>query len=212
VEITWYGHCCFRLRGRGVSVVTDPYAPSLGSTLPRFTGTIVTISLDHEHHNNDRAVRGKPFVIAGPGEYEVDDVFVFGIPTHAETRRKTPPVKNTAYLIEIEGVKVCHLGFLDHLLTQDQIEALGDVNVLLVPVGGKSVLTGGRAAEVVGQIEPGIVIPMHYRVAGLDTEGETARRFLREMAVDAAEEAESLTVTTSQVPDATRVVMLKPRF
>ncbi len=210
MDITWYGHACFRLRARGVSVVTDPYAPSLGSTLPRMTGTIVTTSHDHEHHNYTRAVRGRPYVIGGPGEYEVDDVFVFGIPANNPSRGSTPALENTAYLIEIEGLKICHLGVLKETLTQDQVEALGDVSVLLVPVGGRSVLTGGRAAEVVAQIEPGIVIPMHYRIPGLETEGESARRFLREMAVDEPEEAESLTVT--KAPDTTSVVTLQPKL
>lgn len=211
MEITWYGHACFRLRDRGWSVVTDPYASSIGLTLPRLTATIVTVSHAHEDHNYVRAVRGQPYVITGPGEYEIGGVFVIGVPTYHDDKGGHERGKNTAYLIEYEDLTVCHLGDLGHLPTQEQIEQFNDIDVLLVPVGGRTTLTGAGAAEVVGLLEPKIVIPMHYKVNGVTANIETERRFLREMAVDRVESVESLRVTKSQLPEETQVVLMEPK-
>jgi len=211
MEITWYGQSCFRLRSRGLSVVTDPYGPSTGLKLPRLTATIVTVSHEHEDHNNVQAVRGSPFVISGPGEYEVEGIFVIGVSAWHDDRGGRELGRNTAYLIEFEDLTVCHLGDLGHVLTQEQVEQLSNIDVLLVPVGGRSTLTGTRAAEVVGLLEPSIVIPMHYKVPGLKAQIETASRFLKEMAVENPERMEALTVTAGSTPEETRVVLLEPK-
>jgi len=211
MEITWYGQSCFRLRGRGVSVVTDPYAPSIGLKLPRISATIVTVSHEHEDHNNVGALRGSPFVINGPGEYEVEGIFVIGVATWHDDKGGRELGRNTAYLIEFEDLTICHLGDLGHVLTQEQVEQLSGVDILMVPVGGRSTITGTRAAEVVGLLEPGIVIPMHYKVPGLEAQIETANRFLKELAVENQEHEESLTVTAGSRPSETRVVLLEPK-
>jgi len=211
MEITWYGQSCFRLRSRGLSVVTDPYSPSTGLKLPRLTSTVVTVSHEHEDHNNVDAVRGSPFVIRGPGEYEVEGIFCIGVATWHDDKGGRELGRNTAYLIEFEDLTICHLGDLGHVLSQEQVEQLGDIDVLFVPVGGRSTLTGTRAAEVVGLLEPKIVIPMHYKVPGLKAQIETANRFLREMAVESPERLETLTVTASNLPEETRLVLLEPK-
>jgi len=215
MEIVWYGQSCFRIRGRGCSLVTDPYPPELGATLPKLTTSMVAISRDDANHSYVRALRGKPYVVAGPGEYEVAGIFVQGVPMKRSGGTKdSPGVRITSYVIELEGVTVCHLGQLDSMPTQEQIELFNDVDILLVPVGGHGVLTGTRAAEVVNLIEPGIVIPMQYRVKGLQgpgkTQYDTTNRFFKELAVEPQEAIESLTLTRSQVPDSTRVVTLEP--
>ena len=210
MEITWYGHACFRIRDRGRSVVTDPYPPELGRQLPRLTTSIVTVSHDHPDHSHAKGLRGSPYVISGPGEYEVGGVFVFGIPTFHDDRKGKEHGKNTAYLIEFNDMKVCHLGDLGHVLAQEQVEQFDDVDILLVPVGGRATLAGGKAAEVVGILEPSIVIPMHYRVSGLNAKVETASRFLREMGVEDPETLDMLKISKSQLPAQTRVVLLKP--
>ena len=211
MEITWYGQSCFRLRSRGLSVVTDPYGPSTGLKLPRLTATVVTVSHEHEDHNNVEAVKGSPFVISGPGEYEVDGIFVIGVATWHDDKGGRELGRNTAYLIEFEDLTICHLGDLGHVLSQEQVEQLSNIDVLMVPVGGRSTLTGTRAAEVVGLLEPGIVIPMHYRVPGLKAQIETANRFLKEMAVENPERIDTLTVTAGSTPEETRVVLLEPK-
>jgi len=211
MEITWYGQSCFRLRSRGLSVVTDPYGPSTGLKLPRLTATVVTVSHEHEDHNNVEAVKGSPFVINGPGEYEVEGIFVIGVATWHDDKEGRELGRNTAYLIEFEDLTICHLGDLGHVLSQEQVEQLSNIDVLMVPVGGRSTLTGTRAAEVVGLLEPGIVIPMHYRVPGLKAQIETANRFLKEMAVENPERIDTLTVTAGSTPEETRVVLLEPK-
>ena len=211
MDIVWYGQACFRLRGRGCSVVTDPYPPELGYTLPRLTATIVTVSHEHQDHNYVKAVRGDPYVIAGPGEYEVGGIFVFGISTFHDAKMGQEHGKNTAYLIELEDLTVCHLGDLGHIPSQSQVEQLDGIDILLVPVGGRSSLTGAEAAEVVNLLEPKIVIPMHYKVPGLDMRIETETRFLREMAIEKPERLPDLRVTSGQLPEETRVILLETK-
>jgi L-ascorbate metabolism protein UlaG (beta-lactamase superfamily) len=210
MEIDWYGQSCFRLRQRGGVVITDPYCPEIGLTLPRMTSTIVTVSHDHPDHSYLEAVRrGGPYVVTGPGEYEVDGIFVVGVTTFHDDKQGAERGKNTAYVIEIEGITVCHLGDLGHVPTQEQVEQLNGVDVLLIPVGGRTTLTGARAAEVVGILEPKIVIPMHYKVPGLTANLDGVSRFLKEMAVEAPTPLESLKLTSSQLPEETQVVLLE---
>ncbi len=211
MEITWYGQACFRLRGRGVAVVTDPYNPSIGLKLPRLTATVVTVSHQHEDHNYVRAVKGSPFVITGPGEYEVEEVFIVGVSTYHDAKHGTEHGTNTAFLIELEDLTVCHLGDLGHIPVQEQIEQLNAVDVLLVPVGGRSTLTAARAAEVVNLLEPSVVIPMHFKIPGLNASLDTAARFLKEMGAEKPEKLEALTITKSSLPSETRVVLLEAK-
>jgi len=210
MEITWYGQSCFRIRTRGVAVVTDPYGPELGPTLPRLRAHIVTVSHQHPNHSYIRAVRGGAYVIQGPGEYEVRDTFVFGVATTHNTPRDQNLGPNTSYLIEMEEMSICHLGDLGQPLTQEQVEELQNVDILLVPVGGRDTLTPSGAAEVISQLEPSVVIPMHYKVPGIQANLGTLQRFLKEMGVDEVSEVEAFSVTKSQLGEDPRVVVLKP--
>jgi len=210
MEITWYGQSCFRIRTRGVAVVTDPYGPELGPTLPRLRAHIVTVSHQHPNHSYIRAVRGGAYVIQGPGEYEERDTFVFGVATTHNTPRDQNLGPNTSYLIEMEEMSICHLGDLGQPLTQEQVEELQNVDILLVPVGGRDTLTPSGAAEVISQLEPSVVIPMHYKVPGIQANLGTLQRFLKEMGVDEVSEVEAFSVTKSQLGEDPRVVVLKP--
>ncbi|MGI6379714.1 MAG: MBL fold metallo-hydrolase [Anaerolineae bacterium] len=210
MEITWYGQSCFRIRTRGVAVVTDPYGPELGPTLPRLRAHIVTVSHQHPNHSYIRAVRGGAYVIQGPGEYEVRDTFIFGVATTHNTPRDQNLGPNTSYLIEMEEMSICHLGDLGQPLTQEQVEELQNVDILLVPVGGRDTLTPSGAAEVISQLEPSVVIPMHYKVPGIQANLGTLQRFLKEMGVDEVSEVEAFSVTKSQLGEDPRVVVLKP--
>ena len=211
MEIMWYGQACFRLRSRGLAVVTDPYSPEIGLKLPRLTATIVTVSHQHEDHNYIGAIKGPPFIISGPGEYEIEGIFVIGVGTYHDAKQGQERGKNTAYLIEFEGLTICHLGDLGHVLTQEQVEQLNSVDILLIPVGGKYTLNGSKAAEVVGLLEPKVVIPMHYKVPALNVQIEGVSRFLKELAVEPPSKLELLTISKSQLPDETRVVLLEPK-
>lgn len=211
MEITWYGRSCFRLRGRGASVVTDPFSPEMGYRLPRMSASLVTVSNDDEEHNYTRIVRDRPYLIQGPGEYEVGGIFVIGVRTYPEDKRGAENGKNTAYLIEFEEIAICHLGDLGHLPTQEQIEELDGIDILMIPVGGRDVLTSARAAEVVSMLEPRLVIPMRYRIPDMDREMATVTRFLGEMNAKDVQPQENLRVTVSQLPSETGVALLTPR-
>jgi L-ascorbate metabolism protein UlaG (beta-lactamase superfamily) len=211
MEVTWYGQSCFRLRSRGLSVVTDPYSPDLGIKLPRLTATVVTVSHQHEDHNYTSAVKGSPFVITGPGEYEIEEIFVIGVSTFHDTKQGQELGRNTAYMIEFENLTICHLGDLGHVLTQEQVEQLNSVDVLLVPVGGRNTIAGTKAAEVVRLLEPKIVIPMHYKITGINAQLEGVNRFLKEMAVEPPEKLEAVSVVKGQLPEQARVVLLEAK-
>jgi L-ascorbate metabolism protein UlaG (beta-lactamase superfamily) len=208
MEITWLGHSCFRLRSREGVVVTDPCPPSSGYSIGKPTADIVTISHDHPAHTYRKAVGGTPIFIDAPGEYEVAGIFIAGIPTYHDARRGALRGKNTAYVVEMDEVRLCHLGGLGHVPTPEQAEEMSGVDVLLVPVGGQSTIDASAAADVVSLLEPRVVIPMHYK-----TEKETARldsvqKFLKEMGVASAEPMPKTTVTRNSLPLETQVMVL----
>lgn len=210
MEIVWYGHSCFRMVERGLaSVVTDPFDESLGYGRLRLQADIVTISHTAPGHSCVDAVRGAKHVIAGPGEYEIGGVFVTGIATGRKAAAAEAP--NTLYVLDFDGLTVCHLGDLDHVPSQAQIEALGAVHVALVPVGGGGGLNAAQAAEVVSLLEPAVVIPMHYKTEAVTLKLDPVSRFLKEMGLDAAAPEPALKVSKSTLPDDTRVVLLSPK-
>lgn len=215
MEIVWYGHACFRLRTRGCAVVCDPFAPDLGYRLPRLTANVATISTDDAEHNYAQAVRGGAYVVTGPGEYEVAGTYIVGAatgPSPSEDRQL--PVErplNTAYLFELEGLSVCHLGCIGDVPDQAQVEQFDGIDILLVPVGGGAALSGAKAAETVNLLEPRIVIPMYYLVPDLTPSLATVTRFLTEMGVEKPKALDSFSVTREQLPDETRVILLEPR-
>src|SRR4051794_693986 len=209
MEITWFGHSCFRLVERGMaSVVTDPYDESLGYPVLRLKADIVTVSHAAPGHSNIDAVKGDSRALQGPGEYEIGGVFITGIPTvkaQAEAAKKKsagaePAKSNTVFVFDYEGLTVCHLGDLDHVPSQAQIEALGAVNVALVPVGGGGGLNAAQAAEVISLIEPSIVVPMHYRTEGGSGDLEPVSKFLKEMGLGATKPEPGLKVTRGSLP------------
>jgi L-ascorbate metabolism protein UlaG (beta-lactamase superfamily) len=210
MHITWYGHSCFRLRSRTGTVVTDPYGDELGYKLPRLRADIVTVSHDHPDHANVKAVSGKPKVIDGPGEYEIKGTFVIGIPTHYEGSSKQPGLRNTVYLIDLDGVTVCHLGDVRRVPTQAQIEELGEVDVLLVPVGGGSTLGASKASEVISLLEPKVVIPMHYKtdlLKGLKL--QPVSQFLKEMGLKEVAAQDRVNITKSGLPSETQTIVME---
>lgn len=210
MEIVWYGLSCFRLSERGlVSVVTDPYDPSVGLPPLKLKAEIVTVSHEAPGHNYLKGVKGERRAIAGPGEFEIGGVFVTGIATGAKIGEKEGRRQNTLYVFDFEGLTVAHLGDLAHVPTQAQIEDLGAVNVALVPVGGGSALSPSQAAEVISLIEPSIVIPMHYKTDGLTLKLGPVSRFLSEMGIKEVEPKPSLKVSKGDLTEETQVMVLQ---
>lgn len=217
MEITWFGHSCFRLRDRDVTVVTDPFDASLGYTLPQVQADIVTTSRNHPHHSYLPAVKGDFRLLDSPGEYEIRSVFVIGIATYSSRRSAASDnqadERNVVFVFEFDGLTVCHLGDLRQVPSRAQVEAFGEVDVLLVPVGDgdQGALNAAQAAEVVSLIEPSIVIPMHYKTAATTIRMDGVDKFLKEMGVGRIEPMDSLKVTATSLPQPTQVVVLNPR-
>ncbi|MFQ6014965.1 MAG: MBL fold metallo-hydrolase [Anaerolineae bacterium] len=210
MEITWYGHACFRLRGREGTVITDPYQNASGYTLPRVRADIIAITNSHPNHSRRRGIRGQPLIVNGPGEYEIRGIFITGIATYPKKKGGVQD-RNTVYLFEFGNLTVCHLGDLAQVPNQSQVEDLSDVDVLLIPVGGRCTITASQAAEVISLLEPRIVIPMHYRTKACKIPLDAVSKFLKEMGLKDLPPQESLKVTKSSLPEETQVVILEYR-
>ena len=211
MEIDWFGHACFRLRGKEATVITDPYSKEIGLAFARPRGDIVTVSHDHPGHSFAQGVKGEPKVIAGPGEYEIKNVFVTGVPGAHDKKNGKDRGANTVYVIDMDGLTICHLGDLGHVPNQTQAEAFGNVNILLIPVGGVSTINAGEAAEIVSMLEPQIVIPMHYAHADLKFKLDPVAKFFKEMGIKSSDAVASLKVTKDSLPKETQVVLLEPK-
>jgi L-ascorbate metabolism protein UlaG (beta-lactamase superfamily) len=208
MDITWLGHSCFRIKGSHATIITDPYSPGLGYSLGKPTARIVTVSHEHPGHSYIEGVGGQPRVVSRPGEYEISDVLIIGIATFHDGEGGKKRGKNTVFLMAMDEIAVCHLGDLGHVLTSEQIEDIGNVDVLMLPVGGVSTINAPMAAEVVRQLEPKVVIPMHYKTPVLKRELETVDRFLKEIGAKQVASQPKLSVSKSNLPGSSQVFLL----
>ena len=169
MEIVYLGHASFRLKGKKAVLVTDPFDPKMvGLSFPKTKADIVTVSHQHDDHNQIELVKGVQRVIDGPGEYEIKGVSVIGINTFHDEKKGEERGKNTIYIIEMDEVRIAHLGDLGHRLSEKLLEAIGEIDILMIPVGGVYTIGPKRAAELARAIEPKIIIPMHYQQPGLN--------------------------------------------
>lgn len=214
MQISWLGHSCFKIdakaNGENVTIIIDPFDDSIGFGLPRLKADIVLSTHDHFDHNNIAAIKGEPFVVSGPGEFEVKKIVIYGIPTFHDASQGTERGPNTCFRLDAEDLKVVHLGDLGHTLSEEQLEYLEGADILLVPVGGQYTIDAAKASEVVAAIEPRIVIPMHYKTPGLKVEIDPVDGFLKEMGAKKAEELEKLKISKRELlTEDTKVVLLK---
>jgi L-ascorbate metabolism protein UlaG (beta-lactamase superfamily) len=215
--ITWYGYSCFKIqeqsRDHEVAVLFDPYAPEGGKKLPRnLTADIVTVSHDHPRHSNTGAVAGEPFVITGPGEYEVKEAFITGVGSYHDLADGKEKGRNTLYYVNVGNLHLLHLGDLKHPLEEKHMEDLHNIDILFLPVGGGDALNAKQALDVVGQIEPKIIIPMHYRTAGFCPKCDTADPFLKAIGAGKVEALPKLKIAEKELPqEEMRVVILDPQ-
>ncbi|MCL4338184.1 MBL fold metallo-hydrolase [Patescibacteria group bacterium] len=214
MEITYLGHSSFKLRGRSAVVVTDPYNPEkTGMKFPKVAADIVTISHGHADHSWGEGVEGDPLIISGPGEYESKGIKIFGLSTYHDQSKGSERGLNTIYRIEIDGIYIVHLGDLGHKLDDKTLDALDGVNVLLIPVGGYYTISADIASEVVSQVEPDIVIPMHYRTESHKAESfakvATLDVFLKQMGKENLAPVPKLLVTKDKLPSEMTVVVME---
>jgi len=225
MQIVWKGQACFYItasRGKParaggqeqVRILIDPFEDSLGLKLSPQEADIVLVTHDHFDHNNVKAAKGTPFVIDSPGEYEVKGVFVEGIQTFHDDVQGKERGLNTVYTITTEGITLCHMGdFGQKELTPEQVEKIGQVHVLMIPVGGTYTITGKEAGKIISQIEPAIIIPMHYALPGLKPKLASVDEFLQAMGKKGLEEQQKLNIKEKDVAgekDEAEIVILKP--
>lgn len=214
MQISYLGHSSFKIKTKTAALVADPYSSKVGFKMPKVEAEIVTVSHDHYDHNFVKAVKGQPFVITGPGEYEIKEVGIHGLATYHDAKEGEDRGNNTVYLITAEDLTVCHLGDLGHQLSARMVEEIGEIDVLLIPVGGQFTIGPKRAVEVITQVEPRIVIPMHYRTNRHQTKGFSKMlpvdAFLKQIGVEYKKE-EKLVVSKSGLEEEMEVVVLKER-
>lgn len=204
MQITWLGHSSFRLQGKTasdiISVVTDPYkSEKVGLKMPKVEADIVTISHDHDDHNNLEAIKGEPFVVRGAGEYESKGVYIDGISSWHDAEKGAKRGENIIFRFEIEDIVITHLGDLGAELDDKQLERLEGTDILLVPVGGTYTIDAQKAISVINQIEPRIIIPMHYSVPGLKIDLDPVEKFLKAIAIKPRHE-EKLKISKKDLP------------
>ncbi|MCX6796019.1 MAG: MBL fold metallo-hydrolase [Candidatus Falkowbacteria bacterium] len=202
--LQYLGQSCFKIQDKttadGITVVTDPFGKEVGLKTPNFEADIVTISHDHFDHNNAKSLRGTPYIINCAGEYDIKGVAVHGIDSFHDNQEGKQRGTNIIYRLEIDDISVTHLGDLGHTLTNAQLEILVGTDILLIPVGGKYTLDAKQAMEVISQIEPRIVIPMHYKIVGSNIKDiDEVDKFIKEMGLKPTEE-ERLKINKKDLP------------
>ena len=210
MEITWYGQSCFKIKDKETSIVIDPFNPSIGLKLPRILeANILLITHDHRDHNYKTGVTGNPYIIESPGEYEISEATITGIPAFHDNKQNQEREKVTIYIIKFEGITICHLGDLGEDLTDEEIDKLGDIDILMVPVGGTFTVNGEEAAKIVGEIEPKIIIPMHYKIPDLNIKLDSLDKFTQKI-TSKTETMDKLKIKAGSLPqDQQKIIVLK---
>ena len=214
VDIWWYGQACFKVKGKAASLVFDPYDSEFTGFGPlKLEADIVCVSHDHKDHNNAGVVKkmeGNPFIISGPGEYEISGVNIIGLSSFHDDKEGGERGNNTIYRVSIDDVNIIHLGDLGQKkLTQEQVGELSTCDILMIPVGGVFTIGAAEAPDILAQIEPKIIIPMHYRLAGLKFNLDGVEKFLSTMGKEKVESVPKLSVSRERLPEETEIVLLQ---
>ncbi|MFZ2664052.1 MAG: MBL fold metallo-hydrolase [Patescibacteria group bacterium] len=214
MEITYIGHSCFRIKGKTLSLVVDPYDPKIGYKLPKLSADVVLVTHNHFDHNNVAGVSDYRLLVDGPGEYEVGGVFIYGRSVFHDDKQGAERGRSTFYLITVDGVDILHLGDLGHELSQEDLEKIPSVEVLMIPVGGKYTLDAEMASKVISAVQPSYVIPMHYKTNDSTMQDiDGVDKFLDVMGVENGikKDMDKLTVNAKKdESEDTEVIVLKP--
>lgn len=213
MKVKWLGHACFLLVSEeGLRIITDPYIvdQNLSYSPIKEIADIVVVSHDHDDHNNVSAVQGKPEVLKGSGLKTAKGLQFRGVATYHDTTQGEQRGTNTVFCFSLDGIKLCHLGDLGHLLSQAQVDEVGTVDILFIPVGGFYTIDAAGASQVCDQLKPKVVIPMHFRtsqctypIAGVDN-------FLRGKKNVKRVDSSEIEFRPEELPTATEIVILKP--
>jgi len=214
MEIKFIARSCFEIISKKGIIATDPYHEIPGLKNVDLKADIVTISHNHNDHNNSDAIKPahkdkKPFVLSDPGEYEVSGIMIEGIASYHDDKKGAEHGRNTIFTFNIDGVKICHLGDLGHQLSDKQQDRIGEIDVLLIPVGGPASIEAEEAAKVIAQLEPKIAIPMHYKISEKEENLENVEKFLKEEGVN-PEPIDFFSIDKNKLPEETKIIVLKP--
>jgi L-ascorbate metabolism protein UlaG (beta-lactamase superfamily) len=210
MTINWYGQSCFKIEAKGATLLFDPFSKDIGLRPPRLNADIFLVTHEHYDHNNLEGVPPGAFIVRGPGEYEKSGVYIGGITSFHDNAQGAQRGLNTIYVIKVEDMNLCHMGdFGQTKLTEEQLEAIGDVDILFIPAGGRYTIDGNEAAAIAREIEPKIIIPMHYKIPGLNIDIDGPQKFLKEAGIK-PEEVETLRITAKSLPmEEMKLVMFK---
>lgn len=213
MDIYPLGHSSFKIKGKTATIVTDPFDQGMvGLSFRKTESDIVTVSHEHKDHNAVINVDGNPYIVRGPGEYEIKGVHIVGVSVFHDQKMGAEKGKNVMYQFIVDGVTLVHLGDLGHKLTTDQAKEIGTCDILFIPVGGYFTIGADIASEVAAQFEPRIIIPMHYKEHGLNPDFDVLSgvdKFLKEMGKEEAAPQPKLSVTKDKLPEETEVVVLE---
>ncbi len=214
MNITWYGQSCFKLQSKDTILITDPFDKKIGLKPPFGAADIVTISHDHYDHNNFQTIKGEPFLVNNAGEYEIKKITVKGIDSYHDNKKGQERGSNTIFVIEIENINICHLGDLGQKNLEDgQLEKLGHIDILFIPVGGVFTIDWKDANNIISQIEPRIIIPMHYKIPGVTGDLlklDNVDSFAKEHGVLLKDAVEKLSIKKKDLPqDKAQITIMK---
>jgi len=217
MQIFWKGQSCFQIiatpnKNSQIKIVIDPFSEDIGLRVPKLEADVLLVSHNHYDHNNVKAVSGSPFLISGPGEYEIKGVFVQGVSSFHDNSQGKERGQNTIYSLEVEDIRICHLGDLgQNELTEDQLEKIGDVDVLLVPVGGEATISAKEAVKIMAQIEPKITIPMHYQIPKLKLKFDGVDKLLKSLGLKTIAPQDKLTIKKKDISsEEAKIIVLQP--
>ena len=217
MHIIWHGQSCFQIatshgKNHQANIVIDPFDETIGLRVPKLEADVLLVSHQHHDHNNIKAVSGSPILISGPGEYEIKDVSVQGISSFHDFSSGKERGQNTIYIIEAEDIRLCHLGDLGQKeLTPEQLEKIGDIDILMIPVGGVYTISIKEAMKIMSQIEPSVIIPMHYQIPKLKLKLDGLDKFLKIMGIKKIEPISKLSIKKKDIStEEAKIVILKP--
>jgi len=225
MQIVWYGQSCFQIianrnKNGQILIVIDPFGEETGLRIPKLEADILLVTHKHPDHNNIKAVSGtssegggKPFLIEGPGEYETKEVFVRGFTASHDESDGKERGETAIYVIDVEGLKICHLGDVGQKeLTSEQLEQIGEVDILMIPVGGEKTISAKEAIKIISQIEPKITIPMHYQIPKLKMKLDGVDKFLKALGLKSITPEAKLTIKEKDlVPEEAKILVLSPK-
>lgn len=200
MTIQWFGHSCFRIEVKDFSILIDPFSNEIGLKPPKIKDNVILITHSHYDHSNTADAPPEARVINGPGEYEIGGVYIHGIQSYHDNAKGTQRGLNTIYVLKAEDINVCHMGdFGQDKLEEHQLEEIGDADILMLPVGGVYTIDGKQAVQITGEIQPKIVIPMHYKIPGLNLDIVGPDKFLKEIGLT-PEKVEKLKIMKKNLP------------